>query len=208
MQNEIWKDVKGFENLYQVSNLGRVKSLDRQKWNGKIFYNFKGRILKPVLDGRKNYLFVNLHKNKTRKQMNVHRLVAEAFIPNLDNLPCINHKNEIKTDNRAENLEWCTIAYNSNYGQGKKRMVESRNKNNDINELIRKIKETKKKNKSYSYEKAVIQYTMNGDFIAEYSSATEAERKTGICRGGIQRCCIGRFKQAKGYIWKYKEEII
>lgn len=193
---EVWKDVVGYEGYYEVSNLGRVRSLGHDAWH-------KGKILKPSFDGKRNYLFVGLHKNGKATQRNVHRLVAETFIQNPDNLPCVNHINEVKADNRAINLEWCTVEYNSNYGNAKKNMIDSRRKNNDQEEINRKIKETKRKNGSLSCEKPVAQYTMNGTLVSTYDSATDAERKTGISRGGIQRCCIGRYLQAKGFIWKY-----
>lgn len=97
---EIWKDIGGYEGLYQVSNLGRVRSLSR-----------------GVLTPKKcNYLSIQLYNRGVYENKTIHRLVAEAFIPNPNNYPCINHKNEIKTDNRVENLEWCTTKYNMNYG--------------------------------------------------------------------------------------------
>lgn len=195
---EIWKDIVGYEGLYQVSNLGRVKSRGSDKWH-------KGRMLKPMFDGKGNYLFVGLHKNGKTKQRNIHRLVAEAFIINPNNLPCVNHINEVKTDNKVTNLEWCTVEYNSNYGNAKKNMIASRRKNNNQEAINKKIKEAKKRNGSFSCEKPVAQYTMDGTFISNYESATDAERKTGISRGGIQRCCIGRYSQAKGFVWKYIE---
>lgn len=196
---EIWKDIKGYEGLYMVSNMGNVKSLGFDKYH-------KGRILKPCFDGKKNYLFVGLHKDNKVKLRNVHRLVAEAFIPNPYNLPCVNHKDENKTNNNADNLEWCTIKYNSNYGNCKNKLIESRLSNNDINEMIRKAKATKIKNNSYSCEKPVLQFSLDGKFIKEFASATEAERQTKICRAGIRMCCIGKYKQAKGFIWRYKKD--
>ena len=199
MENEIWKDITEFEGLYQVSNLGRVRSLGFDKYH-------KGKILKQFFDGKGNYLFVGLHKDKKVKQINVHRLVALMFVPNPNNLPCVNHKDENKTNNRSDNLEWCTIKYNSNYGNAKKNMIDSRIRNNDISEIIRKCKLTKIKNQSYSCEKPVIQYSLDGVFIREYASSTEAEKITGISRGGIQRCCIGKYKQARGYKWRYNSD--
>ena len=107
---EIWKDVKGYEGLYKISNFGRVWSIRR-----KLF-------LKPV---DKPYLRVRLYSiDGTNKMFSVHRLVAEAFIPNPDNLPCINHKDENKMNNCIDNLEWCTAKYNSNYGTAKQRWGE------------------------------------------------------------------------------------
>lgn len=100
---EEWRNIVGYEGLYQVSNLGRVKSLFRYK-----------KILKPCLS--KGYYRVELFKEKSGKMFPIHRLVALAFIPNHNKLPCVNHKDEIKTNNCVDNLEWCTHEYNSNYG--------------------------------------------------------------------------------------------
>lgn len=116
---EIWKDVLGYEGLYQVSNLGNVKSLN---------YNHtkKTKLLKLSKDTH-GYYIVPLCKNKKRRNMLVHRLVAIAFIPNPNNYPCVNHKKEFEINNNAvENLEWCTIAYNNMYGTHSKRVTESR----------------------------------------------------------------------------------
>ena len=107
-QEEIWRDIEGYEGLYQVSNMGRVKSLGNDK-------NRKEKILKPGMNNY-GYLQVGLHKEGKRKIFQVHRLVAQAFIPNPEELPEINHKTEIKTDNRAEFIEWCDHRYNMNYG--------------------------------------------------------------------------------------------
>ena len=101
---EEWKDIKGYEGLYQISNKGRVKSL----------YN-KGKILTPGKD-KDGYSIVSLYKNKIKKTNKVHRLVAQAFLSNPDNLPQVNHKDENKLNNCVENLEWCSVEYNINYG--------------------------------------------------------------------------------------------
>lgn len=114
---EIWKDINGYEGIYQISNLGNVKSLDRYvnsaiKNNSKV--KRKGQLLKPKLN--QGYYEVSLIVGNNRKWFKVHRLVAEAFIPNPNNYPQINHKDEIKTNNRVDNLEWCDAKYNCNYG--------------------------------------------------------------------------------------------
>ena len=124
---EIWKDIPGYD-CYQVSNTGRIRSLERvrNKWDGKRIV--KGKEL-AVAKNLRGYLFVYLHRPGERPKMKtVHRLVAEAFIPNPDNLPQINHKNEVKTDNRVENLEWCTALYNVNYGNRSSRCSRAMSK--------------------------------------------------------------------------------
>ena len=166
-EKEVWRPVVGYEELYEVSNLGRVRS----------YYN-KGRILKPNLN-HFGYLYVNLYKNKLCKHMYVHRLVAEAFLPNLDNLPQVNHLNECKTDNRVCNLEWCTALYNNNYGTHNQRIRES------------------------MYKTEVVQLTLTGLYIATFPSQHDAARKTGIHQGGIFNCCKGIRPTYGGFKWKY-----
>ena len=116
MNKEEWKDIEGYEGLYQVSSFGRIRSLDKTVIckNGREFF-MKGRIIRTRPNNR-GYIMVGLHKNKNFKLCLVHRLVAKAFIPNPDNLPQINHKNENKYYNHVSNLEWCDNWYNEHYG--------------------------------------------------------------------------------------------
>lgn len=163
---EVFIDIKGYEGLYQVSNYGRVRSLN---------YNHTGetRVLKPRKD-TKGYLLVHLCKNGKQKNCKIHRLVATAFIPNPDELPCVNHIDECKTNNIVTNLEWCTVKYNTNYGTA----IERRSKR-------------------------VYQYTKDGSFVRSYPSQMEAERQTGYDDGYISNCCNGKRKSAYGYRWSY-----
>lgn len=141
---EEWRDIAGYENLYQVSNLGRVKALG----NGKT-HNSKEHLLKPEKDIG-SYLRVRLSKQGKQKHYKIHRLVAEAFIPNPKNLPEINHRNESKTDNRASNIEWCTRLYNHNYGTINQRISKSLSKKVmciETNKVYCSVKEAKNETK-------------------------------------------------------------
>ena len=122
---EIWKDIQGYEGIYQVSSHGRVRSLDRivVRPNGNGDYFAKGKIIYVVLT-KHGYNEVHLHKDNKTKIYKVHRLVAQAFIKNPNNLPCVNHIDENKTNNNVNNLEWCTYKYNNNYGTKKNRQGE------------------------------------------------------------------------------------
>lgn len=166
---EVWKDIEGYEN-YQVSNYGRVKSLKFSK----------ERILKPEKNNG-GYLYVFLSKNCIEKRYYIHRLVAQAFIVNPDGLKEINHKNEVKTDNRVENLEWCDRKYNNTYGTCIKRRIEK-------------------------LSKTVYQYSLNNKLIREWSSSHEVERQTKFAQSHINGCCNGRLKTAYGYKWSYIKE--
>ena len=163
---EEFRDIPGYEGLYEVSNLGRVRSLETE------------RILKPSKNTC-GYLFVSLYKNGIKKAVRIHRLVALAFIPNPDNLPCINHKDEDKTNNTVDNLEWCDDKYNANYGTRNERIAEKT-------------------------RKPVLQYDLLGNFIREWPSITKVEEETGIWQTHISKCCLGLRHTAGGYLWKYK----
>ena len=166
---EIWKDIKGFEGLYQVSNLGRVKSLRRNI------------ILRQGIT-RKGYESVLLCTNSIHKGYYIHRLVAHAFIPNPDNLPQVNHKDENKTNNCVGNLEWCDGKYNINYGTG----------------IAKRVK---------SQSKKVLQFKPDGTFVKEWESTMDVERNLGFDNAHISKCCRGKYAYAYGFLWKYKKEI-
>lgn len=182
---EIWKDIVGWENYYEVSNKGRIRSKDRvniTKAGNESFY--KGQIRTPVLD-QKGYLRVTLKaRSINRKEtIKVHRAVAQAFIPNPENKSQVNHINEIKTDNSVENLEWVTNYENAIHGTRTQRATQSR-------------------------KKPVLQFTRDNVFVAEYESPVDASRITGISSSGISGVCRKEKnrKSAGGFVWYYKEE--
>ena len=166
---EIWKDIEGYEDLYQVSNMGRVKSLTRN-------IILKNQIVRNGYEG------VVLSVNNIRKGYYIHRLVATAFIPNPDNLPQVNHRDENPSNNRVDNLEWCDGKYNINYGT-----------------CIAK--------RARSKSKKVLQFKPDGTFIKEWKSTMDVQINLGFCHSYISECCRGKYAYAYGYIWKYKKEI-
>ena len=189
MTDEIWKPISGYEGIYEVSNLGRVRSCDRfVVYNNGRKHKRKGKVLSQSYDAQKYYK-VGLCKNGKQKNFSVHRLVAQAFIPNPGNKEQVNHKDETRTNNRVENLEWATTSENINYGTRNERVAKA-------------VSKTK--------SKPVLQFTREGKFIAEFYGASEASRDTGICTSSIHRVARGvkRYKTAGGYIWKYKEEAV
>ena len=178
---ELWKDIKSFEGLYQVSTLGRVRRLDKYidvKISNVDKVLKRGKILKPAYN-KYGYLTVNLYKNGKEANFFVHRLVARAFIPNPENKPEVNHKDEVKSNNYRTNLEWMTTKENINYGTHTKRSAE---------------KQSKK----------VYQYDLHGNLIKEWSSVAEAGRN-GFDNANISKCCLGKRKFHKGFIWSYEE---
>lgn len=158
------KDIKGFEN-YQVTDDGRVWNKKKNKWQKQWLRN--------------GYPCVSLK----RRFFSVHRLVAIAFIPNPDNLPIINHKDENKTNNKVENLEWCTHKYNTNYGSS--------------------LQKTRKKLINGKMSKQVYQYTLDGVLVKIWPSASETGRN-GFNQGQVSCCCRGEKYKYKGHRWSYK----
>lgn len=182
---EIWKDIKGYEGLYQVSNLGRVKSLNRYvKCKNNNLRLCKGKILSSENNGN-GYLIINLSKNGKIKINYIHKLVAEAFIPNPENLPQINHKDECKTNNIWANLEWCSSSYNANYGTRNQKMR---------NEKIKK------------YGKKINQYDLNNNLINTFDSLSLIAEKLNYCPIAISNCCKGKTRTSYGYIWRFTNE--
>lgn len=198
--SEIWKDIPGFEGLYQVSNLGRVKSLPRGKqWPYRRTHN---NIRKPHI--KNGYYQVNLSKDNKVRWISVHRLVALAFIPNPDNLPCVNHQDENKLNNHVNNLEWCSYAYNANYGTARQRQIESMKTNDPLNLRIQKSLVTREKNKRPNARKKILQLDSDGNIVKYFDSISDAGRQ-GYDRASITYCCQGKRKTAGGYKWKYYE---
>ena len=163
---EVWKDIEGYEGLYQVSNLGRVKNIRT------------GRLLKPYID-KGGYCRVHLCIRNKPRHIFVHRLVAEAFIANPNNMPEVNHKSEVKTENTVDNLEWVSHKANINYGSRTDRTSTP-----------------------------VLQFSMNYVLINKYSSLHKASRETNVDDGHISQCCQGKRKTCRNFIWRYKENKI
>lgn len=192
LDGELWKDIKEFEDLYQVSTYSRVKSKKRENCNNQFGDE---RILKPYKNDR-GYYQIGLHKNGKTYSSRIHILAAQAFIPkatfkympyenkddiNLDDLE-VNHKDENPSNNHINNLEWCTKKYNCNYG--------TRNK---------KLKEL--------HEIKVNQYSLDGKFIKTWNSLTEAAKNLNCNQPHMSEVCNGKRKTAGGYIWRYYKEV-
>lgn len=176
---EIWKPVRGYEGIYEVSNTGKIRSLDRMATSqGKAHKTVYGKLLKSGLQ-RNGYLRVDLCKDGEIQHCFVHRIVADAFVENPNSFPMVNHKDENKANNNADNLEWCTAKYNSNYGTRGKRIAER----------LSAVK-----------CKPVAQY-LNGVLIAVFPSTISARHITDPSHIGA--CCNGKRKHAGGYEWQF-----
>lgn len=192
MKEEIWTQVPDYNNFYEVSNLGNIRSIDRyvNSKNGSTRV-VKGKKTKLIDNG--SYYVVGLSKHGKTRQHYVHRIVAEAFIPNVYNLPIVNHINGNKLDNRVENLEWCTIEYN----------VKDAWENDLMN--IPQGKENKmygRYGKNANKSKIIYQYDLEGNLIKKWDCQRDVQRELGFNEKCISNCALGRTKTAYGYIWK------
>ena len=181
---EIWKQIKGYEKLYEISNYGNIRSLKRNNTNGRqLSKNF----------GARGYYQVTLSKNNVRKTARIHRLVAETFIPNVEKKEIVNHIDGNKLNNNVDNLEWCTEKENVNHAW----------KNNlcSVSEKHREVaRETCRKNGKLNTKK-VNQYDKNKKYIKQWESIIEASKYCKIDRGNITKCCKKERKTAGGYYW-------
>jgi len=209
MSLEAWKDIKGYESLYQVSSFGRVRSLDRVTPNGRVYY---GKILKRTLD-RYGYFKVTLSINGCHFTKYVHRLVASAFLPNPNDYPQVNHIDENKENNNYKNLEWCTESYNSNYGNRITNMVKNtdyakRSENTNYVEIS--------KHNNYQSSNRIAQrkllhennkipiIAIRGDISLEFDSITSAAKHVNGDPSAISKVLRGKYKTHKGWVFKNK----
>ena len=185
---EVWKDIPGYEGEYQQSTEGRTRSLDRfvnNRWGGKSLK--KGRILKPEAHKSKDGFVYYRVKLSYGKQWYVHRLTLLTFVgPPPPDKPEVNHKDENTANNSLLNLEYCSKAYNCNYGT----CIERRRLKNINGKKSRMIK----------------QYTIDGLFIKEWPSMAEIHRTLGIPQGNVWKCCTGKYSKAGGYVWRYSSD--
>lgn len=183
LPGEEWRDVVGYEGFYKVSDYGRVKSLNRviMRKNGNR-QTWRGKIIK-IKFHKNGYAFFQASSPSQRIDILVHRAVAKAFIDNPNGFPIINHKDENRQNNCVYNIEWCTSAYNNNYGNHYEKFIASMTKN--------------------GYIRKVYQYSLDGCLVATYNSLKEATEKTGITN--ISAVCFGKHSMAGGYYWSRSE---
>lgn len=194
---EIWKDIKGFEGLYQISNQGRLRSLDRPvKQRSNSIQVKKGKLIIQSKN-HKGYPLANMSKENKRYSRATHRLVAEAFIPNPENKPQINHIDGNKENNYVDNLEWLTAKENTKHAMENGLMKPCFNNAKKASDIARNIN-----------KKIVDMYDKDGNYIRSFNSLVEAEEKTGAKQKGISEVACGRQKTTGGYVWKYPEEAV
>lgn len=169
-----------YDGAYEISNQGNIRSVDRvvsQQGREQIY---KGKLLRAYINNS-GYCCIRLSKQGKKKNHLIHRLVAEHFIPNGKGLPVVNHKDENKMNNKASNLEWCTVLYNVNYGTIKEKRIGKGGKQ-------------------------VCMYNMLGEYVRSFVSIRDAERQTGINHIGISLCCRNKSYMCGGFIWRYKTD--
>ncbi len=172
---EKWVDIAGYEGHYAISNLGRIANL-----RGRC------RILHPTTHRTNGYSYVNLCRNGIAKSFRVHVLVAKHFLPQIEGKLEVNHKDENKSNNRVDNLEWCDRKYNVNYGTARERQ---------------------RANLSKRLCKPVVQYGKTGEYIRSYSSIDQASQIVGTSVPNIVNCCKRRKPSAGGFVWRYLTEV-
>lgn len=195
MMSEIYKDIIGYEGMYQISNMGNVKSLDRYDNKGRVVH---GRILVHKKDGG-GYHQVCLTKGGTRRYPKIHRLVCEAFLPNPEKKPTVNHKDENKDNNRLDNLEWATYAENAHYGTRIERCYSHR----DYQKIGKKIA------KAYRDKgrcRSIVKCDINGVPLKEYAAIVDASKDISAPTSSIHYAIVNK-NVYKGFIWRYKEQI-
>lgn len=180
LEGEVWKDIAGYENKYQVSCYGRVKALRQEHPHlGKVRIT-KEKICKPQLDKATGYYKHVFYINGNKTPKSVHRLVALSFLKNPQNLGYINHKDENKLNNHVSNLEWCTNKYNLDYSH-----VHERNKEN---------------------YRQVLQINKDGDVVSTFDSIGDAAKHACVNVSSIHRCCVGEIGSVNRSIWRYADE--
>lgn len=195
---EIWKDVVGYEGLYQVSTNGRVRSVGRVNSYGR---RQKERIRRPTLN-KNGYLYVCLRRDSESKNKLVHRMVAEAFIENPDGLRTVNHKNEVKTDNRADNLEWMSLADNLRYGTH----VERATKNKPDMHGARHPNYGRRGAGAQTHKgKVIATKVADPSVVIEFDTAATAARELGINTGRLCETLQGKRKSYHGYYWRRED---
>ena len=199
MENEIWMPIAGYEGHYEVSNLGKVRSVNRRVWSRGFYVNLKGRIKKTTIDPR-GYAVVFLDKDGVEKTFRVHRLVALTFVPNPDNKPEVDHINTNKLDNRADNLRWVTSKENSANIISRAKQLLAWN-----DELKKRTVEARREAGGKGAPIRVYQYTLTGDFVAEYSTVQEAKRVLGT-NNNISSVVDREDRSCCGFLWRSKKE--
>lgn len=187
---EIWRDIPGYEGYYQASTLGNIRSVSRtvkstSRNSNTYIKKLESVILSQATNDKVNYKqkIVILSIEGKHRTCVVARLIAATFIPNPNNLPQINHKDEDPTNNKVSNLEWCDSNYNNNYG-------------------LRSLRESNTKTKY-----RINQYDKSGEFIKTWRNSKDIQRELGINHSSVLQCCRGERKQAGGFIWKFDEQV-